>query len=161
MVAAGTPHMGSVSLALELDVPLIAVGGPAGIVYPDVADRVGAELVLPEDFAVANAVGAASGFVVARAQIEVQLERPGSFRVVGRGSSSRYDDGEEAIVAAVDQARQDAEAALREQMDGLEGGPVSEHLDVVRHEDPNDPETGLYGANVRIELRRRPIRPRG
>lgn len=159
-VASGTPQIGAARVSLELDAPVIAVGGPAEIVYRDVAERIGAELVLPEDFAVANAVGAASGFVVARAHTQVQLERPGSFLVVGRGGSTRHDDGEEAITTATDAARHDANVALADAMDGLDGNPVIEHVEITRHEDPNDPDTGLYGADVFVELRRRPIRQR-
>lgn len=161
-IASGNPQIGSARVSLDLDTPVIAVGGPAAIVYREVAERIGAQLVLPDDFAVANAVGAASGFVVARSQTQVQLERPGSFRVVGGGDgSTRHDDGEAAIRAATETARRHASSALAEGMDGLDGDPIIEHVEITRHEDPNDPKTGLYGADVFVELRRRPIRQRG
>jgi N-methylhydantoinase A/oxoprolinase/acetone carboxylase beta subunit len=50
---------------LRLQMPIIGIGAPAGIFLPRVAELLHTELVLPEHFAVANAVGAVAGSVVA------------------------------------------------------------------------------------------------
>ncbi len=156
-VAAGEARLGNVRIAVELGVPVVAVGGPAHLVYPEATRRISAQLELPENFAVANAVGAASAFVAARVQSEVELIGPGSFRVVGGQRSTRVDDPEHAIAAAISVARETAEASLNEQLSGLDAGPIIEHVEVIRHDDPHDPEKGLYGAQIVVEVRRRPL----
>jgi N-methylhydantoinase A/oxoprolinase/acetone carboxylase beta subunit len=50
---------------LRLNVPIIGIGAPAGIFLPRVAELLHTELALPEHYAVANAVGAVAGSVVA------------------------------------------------------------------------------------------------
>jgi N-methylhydantoinase A/oxoprolinase/acetone carboxylase beta subunit len=50
---------------IQLKMPIIGIGAPAGIFLPRVAETLRTELVLPEHFAVANAVGAVAGSVVA------------------------------------------------------------------------------------------------
>ncbi len=68
-------------LRLELTLPLVALGGPAPILYPAVAERLGAELLLPEHHAVGNAVGAVVAEVVQRATVLVTPFGEAAFRV--------------------------------------------------------------------------------
>ena len=154
--ASGNGVIGGVSVALELTNPLIAVGGPAGIYYPEVAERIGAQLILPDYFEVTNAIGAASGHVVARSVAEVHADGPGSFRVVGPEGSSHVEDGEAAIEQATVSARSLAKLALDERLAHLSGGPIEEIVDVTRHGDPNETNGALYGAKVEVELRAKP-----
>jgi N-methylhydantoinase A/oxoprolinase/acetone carboxylase beta subunit len=49
---------------IHLKLPIIGIGAPAGIYLPAVADLLGTELILPEHFGVANAVGAVAGSVM-------------------------------------------------------------------------------------------------
>jgi N-methylhydantoinase A/oxoprolinase/acetone carboxylase beta subunit len=49
---------------IHLKLPIIGIGAPAGIYLPGVAERLGAELILPEHYEVANAVGAVAGSVM-------------------------------------------------------------------------------------------------
>ncbi|NLG25163.1 MAG: hypothetical protein GX558_07380, partial [Clostridiales bacterium] len=57
----------------RVNLPIVGIGAPAGLLLARPADRLGARLVLPEDFGVANAVGAITGSVVAE---EVAHIRP-------------------------------------------------------------------------------------
>jgi N-methylhydantoinase A/oxoprolinase/acetone carboxylase beta subunit len=43
--------------------PVVAVGAPARVYYREVGRRLDADIVIPEHFEVANAVGAATGVV--------------------------------------------------------------------------------------------------
>ncbi len=49
---------------IHLKFPIIGIGAPAGIYLPAVADLLGTELILPEHYGVANAVGAVAGSVM-------------------------------------------------------------------------------------------------
>ena len=158
-VAAGDATLGAVSVSLSLEAPVVAVGGPASVYYPQVAQRVGAELVLPEDFAVANAVGAAVGHVVARGHSEVHSDGPGTYRLVAMDHTSVSSDAVAAIEEATELARQAATASLNERTVGLSHGPIEEHLTIVRHDDPNaEGDRSLYGATIEVELRTPPYR---
>lgn len=69
-----------IDIALRLTRPLVALGAPAAAVYPAVAERLNAELVLPEDAAVANAVGAAAGDVSQAVSAVITAPSEGVFR---------------------------------------------------------------------------------
>jgi N-methylhydantoinase A/oxoprolinase/acetone carboxylase beta subunit len=49
---------------IHLKIPIIGIGAPAGIYLPAVAEMLGTKLILPEHYAVANAVGAVAGSVM-------------------------------------------------------------------------------------------------
>ena len=52
------------SSQIALKIPLIGIGAPAGILLPRVANLLHTELLLPDYFEVANAIGAAAGDIV-------------------------------------------------------------------------------------------------
>jgi N-methylhydantoinase A/oxoprolinase/acetone carboxylase beta subunit len=56
---------------IYLKIPLVGIGAPAHAFLPPVAQALGAELILPEHYEVANAIGAVVGRVVYQAQAEV------------------------------------------------------------------------------------------
>jgi len=56
----------------HLRLPLAAVGAPVAAYFPDVAERLHCELLIPQQAAVANAIGAASGSVLQ--MVEVLIE---------------------------------------------------------------------------------------
>ena len=58
----------------QLRLPLAAIGAPVGAYFPEVARRLGAELLIPELTGVANAVGAASGSIVETVEVLVAPE---------------------------------------------------------------------------------------
>lgn len=59
------PHDRYLQTIIKLPMPVIGIGAPAGIFLPRVAEVLRTELVLPPHYAVANAVGAVAGSVVA------------------------------------------------------------------------------------------------
>lgn len=157
--ASGTGSIESVGIALTMQTPIVGVGGPAGVYYDAVAERCGAELVLPGQFAVANAVGAAAGEVVVRTKAEVHSDGPGLFRVVTPEGTTPIGDGTEAIARATDSARATATQLMADRCAGLDaaGAPV-EFVDVERHDAPDAiGDEGLYTAVVHLELRVRPV----
>lgn len=158
--ARGDGRLGAVEVSLSLEMPVVAVGGPAGVYYGEVAKRIGTELVLPDDFEVANAIGAAVGHVVARGHSEVHTDGPGSYRIVASGQTSMTNDATAAIEEASEFARQAATAELNERTANLSHGPIEERADIVRHDAPNtNADTSLYGATIEVELRTRPFSP--
>jgi hypothetical protein len=56
------PYLGS---QIALKIPVIGIGAPAKIFLPRVAEILHTKLIFPEDFQVANAVGAVAGSVMA------------------------------------------------------------------------------------------------
>ncbi len=158
-VVRGVGSVGGVEVRLRPVDPLVGVGGPAGVFYPEVASRCGAELVLPEEFSVANAVGAAAGHVVVRSHAEVHGDGPGMFRVVSGAGSETHRDPTVALERAEQIALAVATARLEERASGLvERGPVLRHVEVERHDAPDAAgDEGLYSARVDVEVRSRPV----
>jgi N-methylhydantoinase A/oxoprolinase/acetone carboxylase beta subunit len=62
------PYLGS---RISLKIPLVGIGAPAKVFLPPVAEALGTQMLLPEHFAVANAVGTVVGGVVVRKEGEV------------------------------------------------------------------------------------------
>jgi N-methylhydantoinase A/oxoprolinase/acetone carboxylase beta subunit len=85
-VTEGRGRLGHLSVRLAPAVPVVAVGGPAPVFYPEVGRRLGCEVVLPEDGDVANALGAAVGMIRARAVVEISSSGMGEYRVHAGGA---------------------------------------------------------------------------
>lgn len=122
--------------AIRLDMPIIGIGAPAHILLPRVAAFMETELVLPPHFAVANAVGAVSGSVVA-SQLAVvypqlfELNVVGYFVQAGDGRQ-RFETLDDAMVYARDTA---GHAALQE---ALTGGAVAPQVMLTTEPDGPD-----------------------
>jgi N-methylhydantoinase A/oxoprolinase/acetone carboxylase beta subunit len=84
-----------------LGIPLVAIGGPVGAYYPEIARRLGAALEIPEHAAVCNAVGAVAGVV--SQTVDVLVEQPSDqlYRVYDPAGIRDYD----AIEPALEHAR--------------------------------------------------------
>ncbi len=100
-----TGHHGAMRMDAGLGVPVVGLGASAGVYYPAVGRLLGAEMILPEDAGVANAIGAVVGRVTMRRSGTVTSPREGLFRV-------HLDSGPEDFGAA-DPALARLEAALR------------------------------------------------
>jgi len=102
------------ALRFAPDVPLVAVGAPAGSYYPRVAQALGVRLELPPHAEVANAVGAVLGQVSQRVHLTVSQPVRGVFRVFTRVGPRDFDT----VAAAVAHAQGLAsEEALRHALD--------------------------------------------
>lgn len=123
----GTGRTGGLAVTLRPALPLVAVGGPAPVFYPEVGRRLGADLVLPAHGDVANAVGAAVALVRAQAVVEVTAAGPGLWRVHADGPPASFTDPTEAIASARALAR--AAAARKARDMGGSGEDVEDHID--------------------------------
>ena len=62
---------GLLRVELRLSRPVVAVGGPAPLFYPEAVSRLGSELLLPPNHGVCNAVGAVVGEVRRQAEVTI------------------------------------------------------------------------------------------
>lgn len=110
---AGRAFSGLIDARIRLAMPLIAIGAPAGAYYPEVARRLGAQLLVPEHAAVCNAVGAVAGVVSETAEVLVNQPTFKVFRVHDPAGSRDYPEAEAAIEDARRVSRELALAAAR------------------------------------------------
>ena len=66
---------------LKCNIPLIAVGAPVEAYFPQIAERLNTELILPEYAEVANAVGTVGGKVIEKITVLVKPGQEGGFIV--------------------------------------------------------------------------------
>jgi N-methylhydantoinase A/oxoprolinase/acetone carboxylase beta subunit len=92
--------------SLNLRLPIIGIGAPAALLLKDVAEKLHAELVLPDHFHVANAIGAVGGSVMVEEEILVYPIFSGegldviAYRVQSKTESEQIEDLEEALSLA-------------------------------------------------------------
>ena len=108
-VCDGESRNGLVKISLTPQVPIVAVGGPVQVYYPEVGRRLGAEIVFTPHCDVANAVGAAAGLVAHRVDVHVEGDGNGVFRILGAGQAEIVGSGITALALA---ERKAADGAL-------------------------------------------------
>lgn len=134
-------------------VPVVAVGGPVKVYYPEVGERLGCEMVFSEACEVANAVGAATGMIARTVTIEVNGNGAGVFRVHGPDGVTQLGIAQEAINLASSLARDTAAAAVAE----MGGGEPSFEESVERVMLPDAVnDSGMLRAVVKVEATARP-----
>ena len=74
-------NTGLLRMSITSTLPLVAVGGPAKVFYTEVGNRLGAEVIFPPNFSVANAVGAATGMVSRTVEVSIETTGEGTWRV--------------------------------------------------------------------------------
>ena len=136
------------SVGFRLGKPLIGVGAPSSSLLPEVARRLGAELILPENHDVGNAVGAVSGSVVQSIEILIRavvgstLGSPAcnAYSRMGRFYFESYEEG-------VEESKRAGAEFVRGQ--ALRAG--AENVAVTVEEEASDLTIGLehHAANVR------------
>jgi N-methylhydantoinase A/oxoprolinase/acetone carboxylase beta subunit len=87
-------------LRFAADYPVIGVGAPARTFFPDAANRLGVELLLPEHADVANAFGAVMGSVIQRAEVTVTQPQHGHFVVHSDREPLHHEDLQQALADA-------------------------------------------------------------
>ncbi len=129
------PHL---ETRIRLQPPIIGIGAPASIFLPAVAQALHTELILPEQYEVANAVGAIAGSVMVEEELLIypKLSRDG-LEVFGyyvqahdeRHEFEELDDAlaharalsrERALGAALRSGADNPEVTVEEQTDGLD-----------------------------------------
>jgi N-methylhydantoinase A/oxoprolinase/acetone carboxylase beta subunit len=107
-VCAGEGSVGLVRISVTPTVPVVAVGGPVGVYYGEVARRLGCEIVFPEFGDVANAVGAATGVVAQTVIVRVDGDGSGRFMLHSTAGTREFDDPAVALEAGTELARESA-----------------------------------------------------
>lgn len=74
---------GPFMLKATTDYPIVAVGGPVGLLMPQVCERLGTKLVLPQHYEVGNALGAISGLVMESATVQIVPKGDGTAVIFG------------------------------------------------------------------------------
>ncbi|MFO7951374.1 MAG: hydantoinase/oxoprolinase family protein [Bacillota bacterium] len=113
---------------IELKLPLVAVGAPVQAYFPTLADKLNAELYLPEFADVANAVGTVSGEAMERVTILVKPGEGGGYLVHTPTKREFFMIFEEAI----DYAYQEGKNYVYEQ--AMEGGAKDIETVAERHD---------------------------
>ncbi len=109
------------AVSLRLRSPLVAVGAPAHLYYPEAARRLDTRLVIPEHAEVANAVGAVAGRVVQRADALITPLPDQRFRVHVASGNRDFDTLERAgACAEAETARLARELAAEAGSDDVE-----------------------------------------
>jgi N-methylhydantoinase A/oxoprolinase/acetone carboxylase beta subunit len=152
-VCEGISKKGLVKVLLSPQVPIVAVGGPVQVYYPEVGRRLGADIVFTPHCDVANAVGAAVGLVAHRVEISIEGDGNGVFRVMGGGISEVVASGGAAIALASKAA--EAAALLLAKANGAYSPKIE--TSIKRHYLPNaSGDEGLLSAVVSAEAVGRP-----
>jgi N-methylhydantoinase A/oxoprolinase/acetone carboxylase beta subunit len=152
-LAAGLPFSKLVDAQIRLGVPLIAIGAPAGVFYPEIARRLGTRLIVPEHAAVCNAVGAVAGVVSETCDILVNQPSFKVFRVHDPAGIRDYSDAQDAIADATRVSRELALAAARR------AGATDPHVDtsvLERRAHTTSSDDYLAEATVRSRATGRP-----
>ncbi len=150
----GSNQVGDLSIELKSKLPLVAVGGPAAVFYPEVGARLGVATVIPEGSAVANAIGAAIGMVKVRSVVEITKREDGAFSIHHEGDPIVVNAAGEALA----QARAIAEATARRHSTEMGGRDIQVQLDVQRINLPGrDEDDALVAASVSAECTSAPV----
>jgi N-methylhydantoinase A/oxoprolinase/acetone carboxylase beta subunit len=147
-VTSGAGELGDLRVALHSKLPVVAVGGPAAIFYPEVGARLGVETIVPQGSAVANAIGAAIGVVKARAVVEITRREDGAWIVHHEGEPVVIDAPHEALERALALAQKSARQHCLE----MGGAELQARVAVARINLPGrDDDQALVAATVTAE----------
>jgi N-methylhydantoinase A/oxoprolinase/acetone carboxylase beta subunit len=152
-VTTGRSFSRLVDTRVRLATPLIAIGAPAGAYYPEVAQRLGAQLLVPEHAAVCNAVGAVAGVVSEMAEVLVNQPAYKVFRVHDPAGIRDYAEPESALAHA---RRVSCELALAAARRAGASDPHVETSVLERRAHAGGPDEYLAEATVRSRATGRP-----
>jgi N-methylhydantoinase A/oxoprolinase/acetone carboxylase beta subunit len=152
-VCRGSGALGLAKIGISPCVPVVAVGAPVEVYYGEVGRRLGVEIEMPRHFAIANAVGAASGVVARSVAVEVIGDGSGLFTVLGPAGPRSIPGAAAALAHAEREATRHATAAAVSM--GAEAPEVRVRVDKQMLPDAVD-ENGLFEAVVTAEAVGRP-----
>jgi N-methylhydantoinase A/oxoprolinase/acetone carboxylase beta subunit len=141
-------QLNDLALTFTPTIPIVAVGGPAAVFYPSVGERLQVKTVIPENAAVANAVGAAIGHIKIRTVIEITKHEAGGYQLHQGAKPLTFADSTTALEKASSIASDDASAKARAM--GGDSGQVQ--LEISRVDLPNmDEKLSLISATITAE----------
>ncbi len=146
-ICRGIGSAGLLRVQMTSTLPIVAVGGPAKVFYTEVGKRLGTEIVYPPSFAVANAVGAATGVVSRTIDVTIETTGEGTWRVHSSAGVEHETNPTVALATAETTARS---LALRE-MGDLGGDTPQVTLRVAKTLLPGfdpDGDLGLLSARI-------------
>ncbi len=111
--AVGPARMDLLKMSMDLNLPLIGVGAPSGLLLPKVAGGLGTRLVVPENAEVANAVGAVVGNVVETAEITLRMDGAGGLLLFSPWERRHFDRMDEAKEYAMENGKKRLGDAVR------------------------------------------------
>jgi N-methylhydantoinase A/oxoprolinase/acetone carboxylase beta subunit len=152
-VCVGEGNVGLARVQISPTVPVVAVGAPVKIYYQEVGRRLGAEIIFPPFYEVANAIGAATSLVARAVTMTVEGDGSGLFRVHGpTGTRSFASAG-----AAIAEAEAAALALARQSVREAGGTDPEIEVSIKRHLLPDTVnDDGLLSATVTAEAVGRP-----
>ena len=156
-VCEGRSNVGCGNVALSSSVPVVAVGGPVKVYYPEVGKRIRTEMVFPEFCDVANAVGAAMGVVAQEVTLRIDRDSSGGFLLHGIAGRQVFSTPVDALDAGIALARQhayDNVMAMGAQAPEITVGVSKKYLPGLMD------DNGLLEAIIRAEAVGRPARGR-
>jgi N-methylhydantoinase A/oxoprolinase/acetone carboxylase beta subunit len=152
-VCRGNALVGLCAISLKPSVPVVAVGGPVKVYYPEVARRLGCDIVFPDYCDVANAVGAATGVVAQTVVVRVAGDGSGVFVLHSTVGTLQFRDPTEALSRATEMAREAARTAVM----AMGASTPEVQLTVQKTMLPNaSSDTGLLEAVITAEAIGRP-----
>lgn len=77
----GYKRIGLTTIDIRLNTPIVAVGAPVKAYYPEIGRRLGCDMVMPQHFEVANAVGAVTGLIIQSCEVFISRPDNGAYRV--------------------------------------------------------------------------------
>lgn len=89
-IANRSPHDQPIAFAMQLRLPVVAIGAPAANYYPEIAKRLGAAATIPAHAEVCNAVGAVVSSVAQTTTATVTTPGEGRYRVHLRDSMREF-----------------------------------------------------------------------
>jgi N-methylhydantoinase A/oxoprolinase/acetone carboxylase beta subunit len=149
----GRGEINQVKISLTPKIPVVAVGGPVKIYYPELGRRLGCEVLFPAHCDVANAVGAAASLVAQRVTVSVEGDGNGAFRVLGAGQAEQFAAGGKALEEAILRAETQALNMARES--GAKNPVVTTKVQKSYLPDASS-DDGLLTATITAEARGRP-----
>lgn len=152
-VSSGATQLGELTLSVQPSVPLVAVGGPAPVFYPGVAQRLSTKAVVPEHSSVANAIGAALGMIKVDCAVEITVDTKAGYWVHCDAEPLYFKNQNSALREAENMARD-----LAERRASASGGiPVDTVCETKRIDIPNmSPDRSLVSATVLAQCLSRP-----
>ncbi|HCX87916.1 MAG TPA: hydantoinase/oxoprolinase family protein, partial [Gammaproteobacteria bacterium] len=145
---------GLFTLKLDTMRSLVAVGAPAALYYPRVAQNFNIPLSVPDHSSVANAVGAVASSIVQRAQVTVTQPAQGIFRVFAPSGPADYNELEQALVKAGELASQLARGKAHSA--GAEELHIAVERDLDCVDDPDSAAIVFFEGRIRATATGRP-----
>ncbi|HYE67398.1 MAG TPA: hypothetical protein VEA58_02230, partial [Anaerovoracaceae bacterium] len=130
--------------SMNLAYPILAIGAPVKAYLPKVAEKLNAELFIPEHAEVANAVGAAAGKIIERIRILIRSVGWEGFVVYGPWERIAFEDLAEAKEYAVSQGKEYAGLSVKK-------AGAREFEIIANDQDIYSKTNGIQGDGIYIE----------